>query len=268
MARPKPLCEPRQHSKAVCCTTLRPLPLQICRHFLLRPRDAADTKCRALAPPRQRAPRPGFFGGVFAGVNDLIGSAAGYDERILMNYGTQTDEKRRRKIGRAILVATAVGALGWFVKILMSFEGWLAPPIALTIGSLYAVLSYSLESFFAGNVNPFASLGSKLGSLTGRSLLSVVIAFAGALPWVTMSLKSSVRPEMSRLALAQHAALRGGVDTVYGVAATSKKAEALQAETQSWSTAITTLPPALQSSIEQAQACAADYDRLKQADTT
>lgn len=197
-------------------------------------------------------------------LNGLINSAAGYDDRVLSKYGTPTDEKRRRNIGRAIVVATAVGSLGWFTKILMTFPGWLAVPVALTVAILYAVLSYSLESFFSANVDPFASVMGKLVSLIGRSMLSAIIAFAGALPWVTMSLKASVNVEMSKMALAEKAALRGEVDQAHGLKALSRKAESLQAETQAWTTALTTLPPTIQASLEQAQACAIDLDRLQE----
>lgn len=203
--------------------------------------------------------------GIATAVNDMIGSAAGYDEGILVRYGTATDEKRRRNIGRAILVATAVGSLGWFTKILMTFPGAWALPVAGTIAFLYAVLSYSLESFFAANVNPFATMGSKVGSLLGRSALSMIIAFAGALPWVTMSLKAAVQVEMTKMSLAEHASLRNGVDTLYGVADIDKRAQVLQAEATGWAAALATLPPAIQTALNQAQICSLEYGRLSDA---
>ena len=85
----------------------------------------------------------GPIGVLSAAISNLIDQAAGYDEKVLSQYGTPTDQKRRRNIGRAILVATVVGSLGWFAKILMSYPGWLAFPLAVIMGSLYAVLSYS-----------------------------------------------------------------------------------------------------------------------------
>lgn len=231
---------------------------------------AASAASAATVEPNGPSARSGFVGacvGIFKevrkAVDGLIDSAAGYDERILDQYGTATDEMRRRNIGRAILVATTVGALGWFTKILMSFPGWLALPIATVMAVLYAALAYSLESFFAANVNPYARLHSKLFSLLGRTALSAVIAFAGALPWMTIALKSSVQLEMSKIGLAEQAALRGGLDSTYGLAGINAKATALQGETQTWSNALTTLPAPIQTALDQAQACAVDFERLK-----
>lgn len=201
---------------------------------------------------------------IYSPIDRLIDSAAGYDEKILYQYGSPTDEKRRRNIGRAILVATAVGSLGWFSKILISFPGMMALPIAATMAFLYAVLSYSLESFFAANVDPFASLKSKIFSLVGRLLLSALIAFAGALPWVTMSLRATVQLEMSKMALQEQAALRDGLSATYGQSAIEAKASAFQKEALGWTNAAVTLPMTVQTSIAQAQACSASEVALKE----
>jgi hypothetical protein len=188
-------------------------------------------------------------------INELVNSAAGYDEKILRQYGTPTDEKRRRNIGRAILVATAVGSLGWFAKIAGSYPGWMALPVALTVGILYAVLSYSLESFFASNVDPYASQISKLTSLFGRVMLSAVIAFAGALPWVTVSLKGAVELEMSKISIQEQSSLRKSLDDVYGVSASTTRVEGLQADLDRLSGSLANLPAPIQSLVDTAQAC-------------
>lgn len=197
-------------------------------------------------------------------INRLIDSAAGYDEKILEQYGTATDEKRRRNIGRAILVATAVGALGWFTKILMAFPLALGLPVAIVLSFLYAVLSYSLESFFASNVDPYAPIWSKALSLTGRTLLSCVIAFSGALPWITMALSSSIQLEMNKMAMAELAGMRKGLDDTYGLANIQAKAGALQGEAANWATAAASLPPLIQKSLDEAQACATKTERMGQ----
>lgn len=199
----------------------------------------------------------------YAPIDRLIDSAAGYDEKILTMYGSPTDEKRRRNIGRAILVATAVGSLGWFSKILISFPGMMALPIATTMAFLYGVLSYSLESFFAANVDPFASLRSRIFSLVGRFLLSALIAFAGALPWVTMSLKATVQLEMSKMALQEQAALREGLSATYGQSAIEAKANAFQKETLGWTNAAVTLPMPVKAAIDQSQVCTVTEAALK-----
>lgn len=232
---------------------------------VIEEKDGLPPESKSINPVSPPAPRPfasGFLK-LIAVVDRLIDSAAGYDERILTRYGTPTDEKRRRNIGRAILVATVVGSLGWFTKILMSFPGILALPVALIMSALYGVLSYSLESFFAANVNPYATLHSKLFSLLGRVMLSAVIAFSGALPWVTIALKSSVQLEMSKMAIQEQATMRGDINAVYGLSAIEKKAVTFQDESRAWADALVTMPAPIQAALDRAQACDADFAVLK-----
>lgn len=205
-----------------------------------------------------------FFKGIWHPLDAWVNSAAGYDEKILAAYGTPTDEKRRRNIGRAIVVATLVGALGWLVKISMAMPAPWGIVVGLVIASLYGVLSYSLESFFASNVNPFAPWWSKSLSLTGRALLSALIAFSGALPWVTMSLKGSIHLEMSKIGLQEQLAMREGIDKVHGVQALTVRGQALQTELVQWNDALSKLPDSIAAALSSADACEVQLTQLNE----
>lgn len=230
--------------------------------------DDASSAAAKIHIPVQRSvseePKPSLASRFIGMVSALIDSAAGYDEKILETHGTPTDFKRRRNIGRAILVATAVGSLGWFSKIAMSFPGYLGIPVALTVGALYAVLSYSLESFFAANVDPFASVESKLMSLFGRVMLSAVIAMAGAMPWVTITLKPAVEMQMSKMAVDEQAGMRKSLNAVYGVESINGKATDIQNDLQQWSGAVVSFPAPIQRAMDQAAACFSELASLKE----
>lgn len=228
---------------------------------------ASDTSIAAMA----RVPRAPLFPGVrsllaksWATLDRWVDSAAGYDEKILESFGTPTDEKRRRNIGRAIVVATLVGSLGWLVKISLAMPAPYGIVVGLTISGLYGVLSYSLESFFAANVNPFAPLWSKCFSLLGRSLLSALIAFSGALPWVTMSLQGAIHLEMAKLTQSEQLAMRGNIDQIHGLTGMGARSTALQSELAQWNDSLANLPASIAAGLAQADQCEAQLDALKQ----
>lgn len=202
------------------------------------------------------------FIGIASTLNAWVGSAAGYDEKILEAFGTPTDEKRRRNIGRAIVVATLVGSLGWLVKISLAMPAPYGIVVGLVISGLYGVLSYSLESFFAANVNPYASLWSKFLSLLGRSLLSALIAFSGALPWVTMSLKGSIHLEMAKLAQSEQLAMRDGIDKIHGLTGLGARSAAMQSELAQWNGLLSTLPAPVTAALAGADQCDAQSETL------
>lgn len=235
--------------------------------------DALNARPAAIELPSVRLPalppRPWAvpFIVMWRGLNAWVDGAAGYDDQILASHGTASDHKRRRNIGRAIVVATLVGSLGWLVKIAMAFQTWWGIPVALLMASLYGVLSYSMESFFAANVNPFAHWWSKALSLTGRASLSALIAFASALPWVTMSLKSSLNLELARMQVQEKAALRDGVDRANGVGALTQQTQSLEGDLNRWSASLTALPQAIQDQLNAAATCQTQYDQLSESAT-
>lgn len=230
-------------------------------------RDAASTEFPSVkdfgpsvstvdgARPTTDPAHSGFLRTLWGPIDTWVNSAAGYDERILAAHGTPTDEKRRRNIGRAIVVATLVGSLGWLVKISLAMPAPWGVVVGLVIAGLYGVLSYSLESFFASNVDVHAGLPSKLASLFGRSLLSGLIAFSGALPWVTMSLKGPIQLEMAKLGMQEQLAMREGIDKLHNVSALTSRGSALQTEMAQWSEALNTMPAPIQAKIDAADRC-------------
>lgn len=217
-------------------------------------------------PEMTLPPRPWAtpFVAVWRALNAWVDGAAGYDDQILSSHGTSSDHKRRRNIGRAIVVATLVGSLGWLVKIALAIPAWWGVLVALIMATLYGVLSYSMESFFAANVNPFASGWSKALSLVGRAGLSALIAFASALPWVTMSLKSSLNLEMARMQVQEKAALREGVDRANGVGALTQQTQSLEGDLNRWSESLAKLPQPIQAQLDAAATCQLQYDQLSE----
>lgn len=203
-----------------------------------------------------------FLRSLWSPIDTWVNSAAGYDDGILATHGTPTDEKRRRNIGRAIVVATLVGSLGWLVKISLSMPMPWGILVGVTISLLYGVLSYSLESFFASNVNPFAPLWSKLLSLSGRAALSGLIAFSAALPWVIMSLNGSIQLEMVKITQQEQIAMREGIEKINGVTALAARGNALQSELTLWNQALETLPGPIQSLLDSSQQCEARLQEL------
>jgi hypothetical protein len=231
--------------------------------------QAGANKSSAVEEPPEPRPKKyplttlkRFIWTLYSPFDSWVNSAAGYDEKILAMYGTPTDEKRRRNIGRAIVVATMVGSLGWLVKISLSMPAPWGVLIGLIIATLYGVLSYSLESFFASNVNPFASNWSKALSLTGRGLLSALIAFSGALPWVTMSLKGSIHLEMAKMGIQEQLTMREGIDKVTGLSSLTARSTALQAELAQWNQAVNEMPAPIQAALESADRCEAQMTEL------
>ena len=237
----------------------------------------AETDARLTSPPAGQLPpaaqviRAPLFPGLrgllsksWGALDGWVGSAAGYDEKILESFGTPSDEKRRRNIGRAIVVATLVGSLGWLVKISLALPAPYGIVVGLTISGLYGVLSYSLESFFAANVDPFAPLWSKCLSLLGRSLLSALIAFSGALPWVTMSLKGPIQLEMAKLTQSEQMAMRGNIDQIHGLTGLGVRSTALQSELAQWNDSLANLPASIAAGLAQADQCETQLDVLKQ----
>ena len=94
-------------------------------------------------------------------------------------------------------------------------------------------------------------------------MLSAVIAFAGALPWVTVALKGAVQVEVSKMAVEQQSTLRRGLDDAYGVTALDNKANAYTTELKNWEAAIAVLPAQVQSALDLANACTAEYEKSK-----
>lgn len=200
--------------------------------------------------------------GLMAKLMAFSDSAAGYDEDLLLRHGSASDCARRRNIGRAIIVATLVGSLGWAFKVSTAIDGVAGLILAFVIAALYGVFSYSLESFFSSNVDPLARPGSKLIAFVARSLLSAVIAFSSAMPWVTVALQGPIKVEAAKLELQERKQLRDGVAQALGTGAMEKRTSELAAELSRWSDAAGTPPPNVVAAQEQSHSCDAALETL------